>query len=136
MYLGLHQTGRTSLGLKHACCPLQARMEATASRLLRKLRDDLRNELGKLEERRRELEEAMGGKADDNRDHHHDLDSVGMEVKATQRMLALVEATEQQLAAQAKADSHESGPTHLPEQISTEVRARGRGASVETAVRL
>jgi hypothetical protein len=42
-------------------------------------------------------------------------------LEAKRRMLELVEATEQQLAALGQAVPHESGPAHLPEETGAEV---------------
>jgi hypothetical protein len=74
---------------------------------LRKLRDELRGEVAKLEERCRELEAAMATAGEEanraNREHRGDLAAVGVEVETTRRMLGLVEATVQQVAAHGQA---------------------------------
>jgi hypothetical protein len=85
--------------------------------LLAGVREHLRRELGKLTDKRKDLEaqlEALG----------EELKGVDVEVEAMRRMLGLVEATEQQLAAQGQAGLHESGPDHSSVEASTEVRGR------------
>jgi hypothetical protein len=119
-------------------------MEAAGVLELRTLREELRGEVAKLEEALGgeagqggssrvpgdgEEEEEEGGDGEEGRgdddDDSIDAEEMGMELEATRRMLRLVEATEQQLAAQGQSHVHESGPTHLPVEAGTEVRAQG-----------
>jgi hypothetical protein len=83
--------------------------------LLATEREDLRRELAELTDKRKGLEaqrEALG----------EELKGVDVEIEATQRMLGLVEATEQQLTAQGEAGPHESGPGHTAVEPRIEVR--------------
>jgi septal ring factor EnvC (AmiA/AmiB activator) len=83
--------------------------------LLGDVRKKLRRELRKLTKERAELKtqlEALG----------EELKEVDVEVEATRRMLGLVEATEQQLAAQGEEELHESEAQNLPVEAGTQVR--------------
>jgi predicted nucleic acid-binding Zn-ribbon protein len=83
--------------------------------LLGDLREQLRSEVADLAGRRESLtaqREALG----------EELEGVIAQLVAKQRMLSLVEATEQQLAGQGQEEVHERGPAHLSVEAGTEVR--------------
>jgi chromosome segregation ATPase len=91
--------------------------------LLRETREQLLSELGKLTDKRKDLEarlEALG----------EELKGVDVEVEATRRMLGLVEATEQQLAGQEEAIADEP-PTSV--EAGTEVRGEAVATSAVLA---
>jgi hypothetical protein len=82
--------------------------------LLAEVREDLLSELGELADKRQALEaqlEAIG----------KELKKVDVALEAKQRMLGLVEATEQELSHHQEG-LHETGPDHLSVEASTEVR--------------
>jgi hypothetical protein len=60
-----------------------------------------------------DADEEDGEGNDDSHDPYHELKEVDVEVEATIRMLGLVEATEEQLAAQGQAGPNERGPAPL-----------------------
>jgi hypothetical protein len=84
---------------------------------LAKVREQLRSELVKLAKERKKLIKQR--KAQRRRGELEEVDS---EVEAKQRMLGLVEATEQELAAQGQEDSHGDAPDSSPIQAGEEVR--------------
>jgi chromosome segregation ATPase len=92
--------------------------------LLEDTRQELLSELGELADKRKDLEAQLGPP-------WNELHGVDARVKATRRMLDLVEATEQQLAAQGHEELHESRPDHSSVEDVSEVRGR---APTERAV--
>jgi septal ring factor EnvC (AmiA/AmiB activator) len=90
----------------------------SARALLGDMREELRRELGRLADKRKNLEtqlEALG----------KELKGVDVELNTKRRTLALLEATEQQLANQKPEGSQESGPAHSSVEAGAEVRRVG-----------
>jgi chromosome segregation ATPase len=90
------------------------------------VRERLLSELVKLSDKRKDLEAQRLRLEAQLKPLKKELKEVVLEVEAAQRMLALVEATEQQLAGQGKGGANESGPDHSSAEASTEVRGGPR----------